>query len=557
MIHIPFRIFSAVLVSRLLALAVCTGVWLGICSFDLEAMAQESASSQPAPKSTSARVNKPARSGLHPFGSSLFEGNFLHAREDGVNANYVIMPGDHVAVYSWGAVDINQTFVVDSQGNIFLPEIGPIHLAGVKNGNLTQAVEKGVRRVYTRYLSIYTNLLSAKPVGVFVTGGVRRPGRYAGVPSDSVLFYLDQAGGVDPDLGSYRSIEILRDGLSIGTLDLYQFLLAGELLTHQFQEGDIVLVKQRGPVIELRGDVAADRLLEFGTEKFVGETALNVVPGSAGATGAIVSGLRNGLPFKLTLPLATFRKFELRNGDKVVLKANLPSNTILVNVEGETQGASTISVQRGSRLIDVLNYIAVNRDLANVNAIHLRRGSVARAQKDSIEDSLFRLERSALLALSSSTGESAIRVKEAELTRQFVERARLIQPLGRVVTSSDGVQQNIRLEAGDTIVIPPLTQVIRVGGEVLMAQAVMYQEGLIAEDYIGKSGGYTDRAESDRVIILRANAEVVMGNLDSAILPGDEILVPPRVDTKALQNIVDVTQIMYQIAVAAAVVLRL
>jgi hypothetical protein len=59
------------------------------------------------------------------------------------------------------------------------------------------------------------------------------------------------------------------------------------------------------------------------------------------------------------------------------------------------------------------------------------------------------------------------------------------------------------------------------------------------------------------VIVIRANAEIVIGDTDTAIYPGDELLVPPKVDTKTLQNAVDVTQVIYQIAVSAAVVLAI
>ncbi len=494
---------------------------------------------------------------LLPFGSSLFEGNFLRAREDGLNPDYQVMTGDHVAVYTWGAVNINQTFVVDGQGNIFLPEIGPVHLEGIRNRDLTNTVEGAIRRVYTRFFNVYTNLITAKPVGVFVTGGVQRPGRYAGVPSDSVLFFLDQAGGVDPNLGSYRAIDILRDGQVIASIDLYDFLLKGQLPVTQFQEGDTVLVKQRGPVVELRGNVASNALLEFKGAKATGADALAVIQGSALATQVTVVGLRNGMPFNQAMTISEFGSFVLQHGDTITLRDDLRASSVFVKVEGEADGSTLLSVRRGSRLVDVLNYIPVNPKLANVEAIHIKRPSVAVAQKEAIEDSLFRLERSALLALSSSNGESDIRVKEAELTRKFVERAQLIQPLGRVVTSVGGVQQNIVLENGDTVVIPSRTNVVRVSGEVLMSQAVLHRDGLVAEDYIRLSGGYTDRADDDRVIVLRADASVVIGDLDTPVYPGDEVLVPPRVDTKELQNIADVTQIIYQVAVAAAVIIAL
>ena len=495
--------------------------------------------------------------GPRPFGAKLFMGNFLRTRKNGVNPNYVILPGDQVAVYAWGATDLHNVFVVDGQGNIFIPGVGPIRLAGVKNADLTKVVKSGLSRVFSRYLEVYTNLLTSNPVAVFVTGGVQHPGRYAGIPSDSVLFFLDQAGGIDPKLGSYRKISVLRHNQPIATVDLYDFLLRGVLPQIQFEDGDTILVHPRGPWVQLRGNVAVNCYLEFSTGPVSGSDALNVIPGSALATQVTLSGIRDGIPINHTLSLEAFRRFTLKDGDVITLRDDGRSDMIVVQLEGEFEGPSELAVKRGSRLVDVLNYVPVNTSLANVRAVHLRRSSVARAQKESIDDALFRLERSSLLALSQSNGESSIRVKEAELALKFVERARLIQPLGRVVTMRDQQQVNLLLEDDDVIVVPARTNIVRIGGEVMMAQAVMFQPDRTAEEYITDAGGYTDRSDESRVIVIHPNAEVVIGDPGMEVLPGDEVLVPPQVDTKTLQNVADVTQIIYQVAVSAAVVLRL
>lgn len=492
-----------------------------------------------------------------PFGSRLFTGNFLRTRQDGLNADYLVMPGDRIQVNTWGAVEMSQVLLVDAQGNVFLPSVGPIQVAGTKNSELTARVKAGLSRVYARNFEVYTNLLSAKPVAVFVTGGVLRPGRYAGVPSDSVLFFLEQAGGIDARLGSYRSITILRGGQALAELDLYDFLLKGALPALQFKDGDTVLVNARGTVIEMRGDVTLPATLEFKAGTLTGTQALAVIPGAARATQVTVEGIRDGVPISRTLSVAGFKAFALQDGDAITLRGDGRAGTILVRLEGEFNGPSLLAVRRGARLVDVLNYVSIDPALANPKAVHVRRSSVARAQKTAIDDALFRLERSALLALSSSQGEAGIRVREAELTQKFVERARLIQPLGRVVTARDNQQRNVVLEADDVIVIPARTNVVRVGGEVMMTQAVMFRPNATAADYIVDSGGYTDRSDRDRVIVIRANAEVAVGDTDMAVYPGDEILVPPKVDAKLLQNAVDVTQVIYQIAVSAAVVLAI
>ena len=512
---------------------------------------------KPTPASTTTSGPSAVSEAPEPFGARLFTGNFLHTRQDGLNGDYLVMPGDRIQVNTWGALETSAVLLVDAQGNVFLPNVGPVQVAGTKNSELTAKIKAGLSRVYSRNFEVYTNLLSAKPVAVFVTGGVRKPGRYAGVPSDSVLFFLEEAGGIEPRLGSYRSLTLLRGGQKFAELDLYDFLLHGTLPPIQFKDGDTVLVNPRGPIVEMRGEVTLPATLEFKPGAVTGAEAFGVVPGIARATQVTIEGIREGVPISRTLSVTGFRNFALRDGDSITLRGDGRADTILVHLEGEFNGPSVLAVRRGARLVDVLNYVPVDLALANPNAVHVRRASVVKAQKTAIDDALFRLERSALLALSSSQGEANIRVREAELTQKFVERARLIQPLGRVVTARHNVQRNVVLEPEDVIVIPARTNVVRIGGEVMMTQAVMFRPQATAADYITDSGGYTDRSDHGRVIIIRANAEVAVGDTDLPVYPGDEILVPPKVDTKLLQNSIDVTQVIYQIAVSAAVVIAI
>lgn len=495
--------------------------------------------------------------GPQPFGANLFTGAFAAQREDGINPDYQIMPGDRVMVNAWGAVTINDVFGVDTQGNIFLPGIGPVTLAGVRNEDLTRTVRAAISRVYRGNFGVYTNLLTASPVAVFVTGGVRRPGRYAGIPSDSVLFFLDQAGGIDPEMGSYRDVRIIREGQPIAELDLYDFLLRGTLPTPQFADGDTILVGRRGPTVLVEGMVAEPAFVEMASESFTGEDVLSVVPSGARANEVTVRGMRDSEPFLRTQDMSSFRQSMLRDGDVVTFREEGRADQILVRLEGEHIGPSLMSVRRGTRLIDLLNYVRVDPELANTAAVHLRRQSVAREQRRAILESLDRLERSAMLALSDSRGESEIRVREAELVRGFVERARAVQPLGRVVTASAGHQLNVLLEDGDTIVIPQDTNVVRISGEVQFAQAVMYRPDLTVRDYVRMAGGYTNRADTETVIVIRPSAEVSIGDSDTPIRPGDEIMIPPEIDDKVFQNAIDLSQIIYQIAVAASVLIRI
>lgn len=518
-----------------------------VCLASAAAYAQEGPPPRPTP---------PPEEGPQPFGANLFTGSYAAQREDGLNPEYRILPGDRVMVNAWGAVTINDVFAVDSQGNIFIPGIGPVRLEGVRNADLTDVVRGAIARVYRGQFGVYTNLLTASPVAVFVTGGVRRPGRYAGIPSDSVLFFLDQAGGIDRETGSYRHVKILRAGALVAEADLYDFLLRGQLATMQFSDGDVILVERRGPIVEVRRPGAPAMLVELTSEQATGAEVLEIVARDGRVNAITVRGVRDGHPTVRTMQPAQLERFSVRDRDTIILRQDQQPDTIIVHLEGEYSGPAELAVRRGARLLDLLNYVRVDPALARADAVYIRRQRVIEEQRRSLQESLDRLERAAFLAASDTEGESAIRVREAEMIRQFTDRARRIEPLGRMVTTSAGRQLNVLLQDGDVIVIPPRTSLVRVVGEVQIPHAVQYRPDLRVVDYVRMSGGYSLRANPGHVILTRANAEILVVGPDATVEPGDEIIITPAIDDKWMQNGIDLVQALYQIAVAASVAIN-
>ena len=495
-------------------------------------------------------------SGPQPFGANLFTGNYAAQRENGLNAGYTILPGDRVMVNAWGAVTINNVFAVDTQGNIFLPTVGPVHLGGVASSGLSDAVRGAIRRVYRGTFGVYTNLLTASPVAVFVTGGVARPGRYAGIPSDSALFFLSQAGGIEPRSGSYRSVRVIRAGATVAEIDLYEFMTQGTMATPQFEDGDTILVDRRGPAVEVRRAGRPTVVVELTGEAPTAAQVLAVINAGARSNGVTITGLRAGQSIARTIDVHALPSEQLADGDVLVFREDLTPDHVLVRLEGEFHGPAELAVRRGARLLDVLNHVAVDPALSDVGSVYIRRERIRIEQRRALRESLDRLERSTMLAMSDSGTESEIRVREAELVHQFAERARRIEPRGSMVTSTAGRQLNVLLQDGDVIVIPRRTNVIRVVGEVNVPHAVQYRPDLSVGDYVRMAGGYARRGDTGTVLVMRANAEIIVGGGDTIIHPGDEIMVPPSIDEKWFQNGIDLAQVIYQIAVAASVVVR-
>jgi len=493
---------------------------------------------------------------LQPFGANLFNGGFSNDREDGLNPDYTVQPGDQLSVRIWGATQFNDNLTVDHQGNIFIPTVGPVSIAGTRNRDVNKRVTNAVGTVFTDNVHVYTSLNGTQPVAVFVTGYVTNPGRFAGIPSNSPLHFIDRAGGINAVRGSYRDIKVLRSDVAIASMDLYKFLLDGKMPSVQFQDGDTIVIGPRRHVVEVSGDVANAAQFEMSGTAMSGDELINLALINARVGFAGVSGLRNAEPMSVYVPLDEFRQMTLVHGDVVNFRTDQHDQVIVVEVEGSHLGPSRYAVPKNTRLRELLDYIEIDIEMADAGSVSLKRRQIASRQKSALHDSLQRLESSYLTASSQTDKGSAIRTREAELISRFVQKARNVEPNGRLVVSDNGRIANIMLQSGDTISIPAKSDSVLLSGEVLVSQAMLFSKGLNARDYIARSGGFTDQAQTDRIVLVHANGEVSSGK-NPVVRSGDEIIVLPKVPVKNLQIAATIVDILYKIAVAAAVAVQL
>ncbi|WP_018915540.1 polysaccharide biosynthesis/export family protein [Vreelandella zhanjiangensis] len=493
---------------------------------------------------------------LPPFGANLFTGGFRGAMGDGLNSDYQVKPGDQVTVRAWGAFEFDRVLPVDAQGNIFIPGSGPLNIEGQNSQQVDNSVRRAITSVYPDNVEVYTNLQGVQPVAVFVTGYVDSPGRYAGTPNDSLLYFLDQAGGIDQDLGSYRQIRVMRNDRTVATVDLYDFLINGTIARPQFQDGDTIVVEERGPAIAVGGDVHREHRYELLGNQLSGAELVNLARLKSGVSHVLLRGSRENGPIAQYFPIDMFYGQTIRSGDEVMFSADKRSETIVVEVEGSYYGPSRYALPRDARLSELLDAIAVPENMTAVESISLQRESVKEQQRQSMEDSLRRLETTYLSASSSTNEEAQVRAQEAELIQNFVQRARELEPSGRMVVAYDGRISDIRLQDGDVVTIPEISDSMLISGEVLVPQAAVYRPGMNVIDYIESAGGFTNRADDDHILIVRQNGAVENARRVN-LRPGDEIIVMPAAPTHNLQLAATLTQILYQVAVATRVAVDL
>ncbi|WP_084455380.1 polysaccharide biosynthesis/export family protein, partial [Comamonas composti] len=358
----------------------------------------------PAPLSVSSDV----------FGANLFTGSFARAGATQFNPDYLIATGDRIQIRLWGGYEFNDTAVVDPQGNIFLPHIGPIKVLGVRNSELQKQVHAAVGKVFRANVYSYASLADAQPVRIFVSGNVLRPGLYNGTSMDSLLHYLDQAGGIDPERGSFLAVQVKRGSNTRASFNLYDFLLNGQLPLLQLGDGDVIFVPPFASRVKVSGLVANAKRFEFTSGKQTVQQLMLLAKPQAQATHVRITRNTGSVRNTEYYPLAEASSIALQNGDELEFTADKKPGTISVRVEGEHMNSQEYVLPYGTPLGALMQQIQTLPD-AEPESIQLFRQSVKQRQKELLNTSLRSLETALLTGRSGSSEEARLRRDEAEL----------------------------------------------------------------------------------------------------------------------------------------------
>lgn len=338
-------------------------------------------------------------------------------------------------------------------------------------------------------------------------------------------------------------------------MNLYDFLLNGSLSLSQFADGDTIIVGPRQHTFGVEGDVFNSYDFEFTDERIPVSEALRWARPKPGATHVTLMRQQGAMKQSEYFPISETAGRMLQDGDRMVVSSDRYTGTIQVRVEGAHSGEHAMVLPYGATLRQVMAKLRPNT-MSQLNAIKLYRRSVALRQKEMLDLSLQKLEQASLSAQSSTQEESRLRMQEAQLVSRFVAKARTVVPQGEVVLNENNLD-SVLLEDGDVITIPEKTSLVMVHGEVLFPNAVTWEKGLEPEDYIAKCGGMTQKASGAKVIVIRQNGEALNAEDVDDMQPGDELMVLPKYESKNIEVTRGISTIMYQLAVAAKVILTL
>ncbi len=499
-----------------------------------------------------------------------------------IPSDYLLSVGDEILLNLWGSVEADLRLTVDRTGRISIPRVGPVLVAGVRFSDLNSVIDKRIGQVFRNY-QLSTSLGKLRSIRVYVTGFTQRPGAYTVSSLSTVVNALLQAGGPSA-AGSFRNVQLKRNGKTLTQFDLYDLLIHGDKSADRvLQAEDVIHIGPVGPQVALVGSVNRQAIFELKPGEVV-EDVLMMGGGfsTAAERGRIaIESMASRFDSRIIeIALPAQQRRLLQGGDVLkvfsALDATLPQlrQNKRVMIEGEVQRPGELILPPSATLADAVKAAGGLMPGAFVFGAELSRESVRVTQQAQYERALRDLETEfARLQVSqkvSGSDDAAIQSTRAQSSNRLIERLRAMRPTGRIVLQlqPDADQiPDLAVEDGDRLLVPARPSTVGVFGSVYNGGSfLLNRQGASIDDIMRLAGGPTRSADASSAFVIRANGSVVSAKQQSsgwltlnsgfatlAALPGDTIFVPEDLSrTTFIQEAKEWTQILYQFGLGAA-----
>jgi protein involved in polysaccharide export with SLBB domain len=276
-----------------------------------------------------------------------------------VTPDYVVGPGDELRIQVWGQVTLNGRYTVDRSGNIYIPQVGTLQVAGIQFAQLQDHLKTQMTRVF-RNFDLNVNMGQLRSIQVFVVGQAHRPGSYTISSLSTVTNALFATGGPTPQ-GSMRHIQLKRAGKVVVDFDLYDLLQHGDKTNDlQLLPGDVIYIPPVGAQVAVAGSVNAPAIYEL---KSAHDTTLGDVLELAAGLTNVASGQKvrlervdeRRLRSMIEIPLdAQGRSTLLQDGDLLEMMAVVDQYKDAITLRGNVANPGRYTWMRGMRVHDLI-----------------------------------------------------------------------------------------------------------------------------------------------------------------------------------------------------------
>lgn len=294
------------------------------------------------------------------FGQSLFNqspSTFAPMDQLEVPSDYVMGPGDELQIRIWGQLDADLRITVDRSGQIYIPRVGQISVAGVHYGELEPYLKSEISKLF-RNFSLTATVGRLRSIQVMVVGNARYPGTYTISSLSTLVNAIFTSGGPTPQ-GSLRHIEVRRDGTTVTDFDFYDLLINGDKSKDvRLQPGDVLYMAPVGPLVAISGSVKNPAIYELKDKT----TLSDLIQYSGGMSSLADTGRitiervidhqsRKTLEFPFD---EASRVLPLQDGDIVRVLSIVPSFQDTVTLRGNVANPGRYPWKPGMRIRDLI-----------------------------------------------------------------------------------------------------------------------------------------------------------------------------------------------------------
>lgn len=442
---------------------------------------------------------------LQVFGSNIFDNlqlSFQPNLQIATPANYLIGTNDELIIDVYGISDLTKKLLVNTEGNIRFPKYGPIKVAGLSIEQATNNVKRELTKLYPGLrngtTSIKLSLGQMRSIQVTLLGEVVTPGTYT-VPSLSTIMNALYTSGGPTTIGSFRQIELVRNGKVISNFDIYDFLLKGDLTKNiLLQDQDIIKVAPYHKRVTVIGAIKKPAIFDLKPSEnlqdvisYAGSFADNSMKDFVR-----IKRMGNSQMEMLTIFSKNNSITKLVSGDIVIVDSLAKTYQNRVNISGAINYPGDYGIDQVNTVRDLLILASVKQN-AYLNRAYIKR-------------------------------------RDTQLNPVFVNFN-----VSEVLKSN----QSIVLNKEDSVVIFENNQLheiytVKINGQVNQPGSYMFSKNMTVRDLILMASGYKDGATLDKIEIARRLRETSSG-IDTNALASIKVIDLSNKDQSNLDYILE------------------
>jgi protein involved in polysaccharide export with SLBB domain len=443
---------------------------------------------------------------LPVYGANLFgalPGSFGPLDHGPAPGQLIIGTDDELRIRIWGQVNFSANLRVSREGEIYLPKVGNVHVAGLPFSAIPGHLRSAMERVY-RNFEMSVDMGEIHSIQIYVTGLAHRPGEYTVSALSTLVDAVFSSGGPSA-AGSMRHVLLKRAGKVIADFDLYALLVKGDKTGDtQLLPGDVLYIPAAGPQVALLGSVRQAGIYELrGNEPI--EQLLDAAGGrTAIAYGAHLSVERiedhaRRLAFELKADSAGLAT-QLADGDIVRIDPIVSTYREAVTLRGSVANPGRFLWHEGMRLGELMP----DRDSLVTRGYWWQRtrlGMPAPELATPVESEAPTEKPAAVVSPGAQTDWNYAVIERLDPTAMTT--ALIPFNLGKLVLDHDS-SQDLELKPGDVVTIfsqedihPPLgeqTKYVRLEGEFVHGGIYSVNPGETLRSLVNRAGGLTANA---------------------------------------------------------------